>query len=133
MDVHGAGSQRSDPKTGDPADFPNGNGPQGDVVRIFNYVRLVRDISADINNTEILNKQLQIYPNPVNDILNFNLQNTDEILNYSILNSTGQIVMSGSWSNEGISAINIEMLKSGIYFLSIKTSTEVYYNKFVKK
>ncbi len=43
LDVHGAGSQRSDPKSGDPSDYPLGHGPQGDVVRIFNYVRLVRD------------------------------------------------------------------------------------------
>jgi len=43
MNVHGAGAQRSDPKDGDPANWPNGNGPQGDVVRIFNYVRCVRD------------------------------------------------------------------------------------------
>jgi len=43
LDVHGAGSQRSDPKTGDPADWPHGNGPQGDVVRIYNHVRCVRD------------------------------------------------------------------------------------------
>jgi hypothetical protein len=41
-DVHGAGAQRSDPKTGDPAQFPHGRGPQGDVIRIFNYVRCVR-------------------------------------------------------------------------------------------
>lgn len=44
MDVHGAGAQRSDPKAGDPSDFPLGRGPQGDVIRIFNYVRLVRNI-----------------------------------------------------------------------------------------
>jgi hypothetical protein len=43
MDVHGAGAQRSDPKVGDPADFPYGRGPQGDAIRIYNYVRLVRD------------------------------------------------------------------------------------------
>jgi hypothetical protein len=43
LNVHGAGSQRSDPKTGDPADYPHGNGPQGDVLRMDNYVRLVRD------------------------------------------------------------------------------------------
>ena len=43
LDVHGAGSQRSDPKTGNPDDFPYGHGPQGDVVRIYNHVRLVRD------------------------------------------------------------------------------------------
>ena len=41
-DVHGAGAQRSDPKDGDPAEFENGHGPQGDAVRIYNHVRLVR-------------------------------------------------------------------------------------------
>ena len=41
-DVHGAGAQRSDPKDGDPAMYAEGHGPQGDAVRIFNYVRLVR-------------------------------------------------------------------------------------------
>lgn len=43
MDVHGAGAQRSDPKTGDPRNFPHGRGPQGDVIRIYNFVRCVRD------------------------------------------------------------------------------------------
>jgi hypothetical protein len=43
-DVHGAGAQRSDPKVGDARDFPQGRGPQGDVVRILNYVRMVRDL-----------------------------------------------------------------------------------------
>ena len=44
-DVHGAGCQRSDPKTGNPEDFPQGRGPQGDAIRILNYVRLVRNIN----------------------------------------------------------------------------------------
>jgi hypothetical protein len=44
MDVHGAGAQRSDPKTGNPGDYPYGRGPQGDVIRIYNYVRCVCDI-----------------------------------------------------------------------------------------
>ena len=44
VDVHGAGAQRSDPKAGNPADYPKGRGPQGDAVRILNYVRLVRDM-----------------------------------------------------------------------------------------
>lgn len=42
LDIHGAGAQRSDPKFGNPSDFPYGRGPQGDVIRIYNYVRLVR-------------------------------------------------------------------------------------------
>jgi hypothetical protein len=44
LDVHGAGAQRGDPKSGDPNDpqWQYGNGPQGDEVRIYNYVRCVR-------------------------------------------------------------------------------------------
>lgn len=38
MDVHGAGSQRSDPKTGSAMS----RGPQGDMIRVKNYVRVVR-------------------------------------------------------------------------------------------
>ncbi len=41
-DVHGAGAQRSDPKIGEPTAYPQGHGPQGDAVRINNYVRCVR-------------------------------------------------------------------------------------------
>lgn len=42
MDVHGAGAQRSDQKTGE-IEFPQGHGPQGDAQRIENMVRCVRD------------------------------------------------------------------------------------------
>ncbi|MCB2224962.1 MAG: DUF1566 domain-containing protein [Actinobacteria bacterium] len=42
QDVHGAGAQRSDPKTGDASEYPFGHGPQGDVIRIDNMVRCVR-------------------------------------------------------------------------------------------
>lgn len=51
-DVHGAGAQRSDPKSGSPTSYPlgvdsknntiYGLGPQGDILRINNYVRMVR-------------------------------------------------------------------------------------------
>ncbi len=54
VDVHGAGAQRSDPKQGDPADYPEGHGPQGDAIRIYNYVRLVRDAESVAPNTVYL-------------------------------------------------------------------------------
>jgi hypothetical protein len=43
IDVHGAGAQRGDPKSGDPNDpqWQYGHGPQGDEVRIYNYARCV--------------------------------------------------------------------------------------------
>ena len=58
IDVHGAGCQRSDPKTGDTADYPSsGHGPQGDVQRVFNYVRLVRDVPLDSDNDGLTNNE----------------------------------------------------------------------------
>lgn len=42
MDVHGAGCQRSDPKSGNLNEYPQFFGPQGDVRYVYNYVRCVR-------------------------------------------------------------------------------------------
>ena len=63
VDVHGAGCQRSDPKTGDPDDYPYGRGPQGDAIHIYNYVRLVRDAGTVEYSPEI-----QVIENSVNII-----------------------------------------------------------------
>ncbi len=53
IDVHGAGCQRADPKSGNAGDYPNaGNGPQGDVQRLFNHVRLVRDAEGDAPDSD---------------------------------------------------------------------------------
>jgi len=46
MDVHGAGAQRSDPKAGESSRYSQGRGPQGDAIRILNYVRCVRGGAA---------------------------------------------------------------------------------------
>ncbi|MDV7186293.1 DUF1566 domain-containing protein [Lutibacter sp. TH_r2] len=45
MDVHGAGCQRIDPKSGNKDDYPQFFGPQGDVRYVYNYVRCVRTIN----------------------------------------------------------------------------------------
>jgi hypothetical protein len=72
LNVHGAGAQRSDFKAGDPANWPHGHGPQGDVVRIYNYVLCIRDadITGDIDglNPNLPNKTFVTgnYPNPFN-------------------------------------------------------------------
>ncbi|MFX1273743.1 MAG: DUF1566 domain-containing protein [Promethearchaeota archaeon] len=54
MNAHGAGAQRSDPKSGDPADYPQGHGPQGDQIRIYNYVRAVRNDTIGSVNYKVV-------------------------------------------------------------------------------
>ena len=76
LDVHGAGAQRSDPKSGDPGDWPYGHGPQGDVIRIYNYARLLRDSQSTVGvidrdrNAELPHRFSinPAYPNPFNPI-----------------------------------------------------------------
>jgi hypothetical protein len=51
IDVHGAGAQRSDPKTGSPDDVQI-SAPQEDVWRIDNHVRCVRNGASAMTNTE---------------------------------------------------------------------------------
>ena len=101
MDVHGAGAQRSDPKDGNPDDYPYGHGPQGDVIRIFNYVRLVRDINPDTGmNEDDANSpenswQIKLcnYPNPFNPSTTIEFKTELDIKpNLTIYNIKGQKV-----------------------------------------
>ena len=76
IDVHGAGCQRSDPKSGDPADYPNaGFGPQGDVQRVFNHVRLVRSLSSDTMPQAAYNYYLPYYSSAGNSWTGLGLAN----------------------------------------------------------
>ncbi|CDF79468.1 conserved hypothetical protein (DUF1566) [Formosa agariphila KMM 3901] len=43
LDVHGAGAQRNDPKAGSTDNFPDTFGPQGDIRKVYNFIRCVRD------------------------------------------------------------------------------------------
>jgi hypothetical protein len=56
MDVHGAGAQRSDPKTGSPMS----RGPQGDMVRVENFVLCVRGGVAEMLSG--INENRNVYP-----------------------------------------------------------------------
>jgi ribonuclease BN (tRNA processing enzyme) len=62
MDVHGAGSQRSDPKTGEAMS----RGPQGDYIRVDNYVRAVRGGVVDVASTTI-QEVATSFSTPLND------------------------------------------------------------------
>jgi len=131
MDVHGAGAQRSDPKTGDPDDFPTGFGPQGDAIRIYNYVRLVRDATdytTGIEDSETSNPEIpteyeleQNYPNPFNPSTKIEVsipQNGNYTL--KVYNILGQEI--ATLLNNKINAgtytfiFNTSNLTSGIYF-----------------
>jgi len=71
MDVHGAGAQRAEDKSGNPSSYPTGHGPQGDAVRIYNYVRCVTggsdndvQVGGVVDNTPVMQDQPPAGQNP---------------------------------------------------------------------
>jgi len=137
MDVHGAGAQRSDPKTGNPNNWPYGNGPQGDVIRIYNFVRLVRDVDTSTGMNELnLNDQnkLNIYPSPATNYITVQTEETaSSISTLQILNLLGEVVF---FENEDIpNSINIDIstLNPGIYFVVLQSDGNTLSKKFVVK
>ncbi len=132
LDVHGAGSQRSDPKTGDPEDYPYGNGPQGDVIRIYNYVRLVRDISTEIESRETEIK-IQLHPNPAKDYIDLSYGEIPENqIEIRIFNIVGGLVYQ-SEMNDQQKRISLSGLKSGMYVLYAKSGDFQFHAKFIKE
>ena len=82
MDVHGAGAQRSDPKTGSASQYPTGHGPQGDAIRIQNYVRVVREGSVTLTQDGDPTQQSQNQSNPNTTSINQPPQSSEIDLSY---------------------------------------------------
>ncbi|MDT8324493.1 MAG: DUF1566 domain-containing protein, partial [Bacteroidota bacterium] len=136
LDVHGAGAQRSDPKTGDPASYPQGHGPQGDVVRIYNHVRLVRGgnmhttVSVSDLPAEALPQRMTITaaPNPAssNATLRFTLPE-DATVTLSVSDLLGRELLrccDAEYRNAGTHAISLttQNLPRGMYLLRLATT-----------
>ncbi len=80
-------------------------------------------------NTELEN-EIQIYPNPVKDILT--IDNKGQFVeSYNIYNAIGQVVQSSSSFNEN--QINISYLTSGVYFLKFTSNQKKVTVKFIKE
>ena len=74
--------------------------------------------------------QFTLYPNPVNDILNFNSKENLEIQSAEVYNMLGQIVISVPNATK---SINVSSLTKGSYFVKVNTEKGSATSKFVKE
>jgi len=135
MDVHGAGAQRSDPKVGDPDEYPYGHGPQGDVVRIYNYVRLVRDAESTtgLNERKMQKDYFKVYPNPATDLITVELTGeTIENVSIQVLNVVGEVIYSRKLKTEGKVSLQLNEYQKGVYFIKVRNGRKVSSKKFIK-
>ncbi|MCD4773568.1 MAG: T9SS type A sorting domain-containing protein [Bacteroidales bacterium] len=78
---------------------------------------------VDIESNEML-PSMEIYPNPVQDILNLSISSQDQELSCRILNQTGQIIQDHKINVNSSSDIsfNTSMLEPGVYFIQISSN-----------
>jgi hypothetical protein len=133
LDVHGAGAQRSDPKVGDPNDYPYGHGPQGDVIRIYNYVRLVRDAEGvGIGGDTNIKRKLDMYPNPAENQINISGFSTSKST-VNVYNMIGALVKTASIGDAKTFSLDISDLNNGVYLIQVENGNEIFTNSFVKE
>ena len=138
IDIHGAGCQRSDPKprsftgyTHNGNGYYNANAPQGDAVRIYNYVRLVRNESSTGINENKDNNMFNAYPNPVSDELTIEMKGNREMANFELLNFFGQIVQNGSFIEKIV--IQTNDLVAGVYLIKLQYGATFQIMKIIKQ
>ena len=85
----------------------------------------IPDTTATYINKYEIEKRFKIYPNPVKNILNINIQEPNL---YTIYNITGQKVQTVYCK----SLINVSKLENGVYFLVFKYGGKPFVMKFIK-
>jgi hypothetical protein len=79
-------------------------------------------------------ENVSIYPNPVTSQLNIRFNETSNYKNISLFDFTGKLVLQQNIENvSGNAIVNVEMLKSGIYFIRLTGTTQSNVFKIVKE
>lgn len=135
MDVHGTGSQRSDPKTGDITAYPQYHGPQGDVQYVFNAVRCVRDIdmSGLIIKEQDEKKIPYIYPNPAKDFCLIQTNMEAKSFDVKVYDSTGKLVLNITDITRDEIRVDLSDRNEGLYFVCVVAGNDLRIVKIIKQ
>lgn len=101
---------------------------KGDTTNMY-YIKTV--YSGTLATDQVsANQNVQVYPNPVVNVLNLMVPSDVVVENISIINVAGQLVKSLNGKNQ---SIDLSALKTGVYIVQVKTNQGVQHHKFIKK
>lgn len=87
------------------------------------------DFDINTNTNNLSNQDINLYPNPVNDVLYLN--NLPEKAQITITSLEGRLIK--EFTNEGVRCeISVNHLSSGVYVVRIKINTNEFISKFIK-
>lgn len=106
------------------------------LARFGTYGRGIWDFKIDFyTSTEEINsnyRQLQTYPNPVQDVLSINIDDVENIDQFSIYSMNGNYIFGENSKVSSRLQIPVDQLSTGVYFIQVRIKDQYYINKFVK-
>ncbi|WP_223551818.1 choice-of-anchor tandem repeat GloVer-containing protein [Aestuariivivens sp. NBU2969] len=104
----------------------NGTKPKHNELAIVDFS------SLSIDKSSLLNNSIKIYPNPMKDVINITVEDSNQIETIKILDLKGaELFIDNSKENKNV--INTSFLSSGIYLLSVQTNFGNITRKIVKE
>lgn len=101
---------------------------KGDTTNMY-YIKTV--YSGTLATDQVSNNQkVQVYPNPVVNMLNLSIPSDIEVQNIAVINVAGQLVKSLNGKNQ---SIDLSSLQAGMYIVQVKTNQGLQYHKIIKK
>lgn len=102
------------------------------TVKYDNYiVSAVNTTAASVN--DVISSKFNLYPNPVNDVVNISNEEHIGVNNVSVIDMNGRVVKTFEFNNQSQVQMNISDLKAGIYIFKISTNEGTASKKVVKK
>lgn len=89
-------------------------------------------LSSTDQNITSSDTSISIYPNPVTDVLNYELINIDSPTNIEIYNTDGTTVYEQKNNTQIKGQIDVVTFKSGIYFIKTNTADGPQFKKLIK-
>ncbi len=102
---------------------------------ILGYVtpRMINSMNIVSNEEFALNASMDLYPNPATKSLILTVSDaTLNLQSYQIIDATARVVKTGSLKS-GDNELNVESLKSGVYFIKVQSNAGEAVQRFVKK
>jgi len=98
----------------------------GDGGTLLKYTVNATNISELFNDDKI-----SIYPNPINDKFNIEIDNQKESCNLQIFNTIGQVILNKKIINT-IEQIDLSGQAAGVYFVKVQTEKNTVVKKIIK-
>jgi hypothetical protein len=104
--------------------------PDARTEESINYLDNFSSPGADVYVKQISNLTLKIYPNPAEKLLFVQIPG---MTGYALANLLGQTLKTEKFESANSKFIDLNEMKTGVYFISVETMSGTYTSKFIKK